>query len=434
MKFGTATGTTRSRVALLALMATAAVGIAGCGGSGRTGSGGSVGPTGPTGPTGSGGALAISQADVVNVTVVTASVASGTLKPTVTFQLTNSEGKPLDGLQAANVRVTFAKVIPGANWVPSEWQSYISRVNNPDPTANPVPPATPAAEQKPTEYATYESAVATVGGTPCTAVGVFEVLGGGQYKYTFSKGLPEYSGVSYNPSETQRVGIQLRGDTTCAPGANTDKLIELTPQALVTNGVYDFVPGGGLPVSPDIIDPAAVQRLSRSALRPRRWSQRLRVLRDLPQPGHRAVGHEHLVRHDVHGAPDPHGRQPRHPVPDLGTGQRQHGRIHGLSVRGRDLSAGHAQLPHLPQRFGVGIRLEDRGHDRELHVLPRHQHVHRPEPDARRRPGQRRPVHQLPRAVEPAAAVGRRCARNEHADTAAAVDALGARLRDPLQV
>ncbi len=118
MKFGTATGTTRSRVALLALMATAAVGIAGCGGSGRTGSGGSVGPTGPTGPTGSGGAIAISQADVVNVTVVTASVASGTMKPTVTFQLTNDEGKPLDGLQAANVRVTFAKVIPGANWDP----------------------------------------------------------------------------------------------------------------------------------------------------------------------------------------------------------------------------------------------------------------------------------------------------------------------------
>ncbi|MCJ7453843.1 MAG: OmcA/MtrC family decaheme c-type cytochrome [Steroidobacteraceae bacterium] len=255
MKFGNARGITRSRVSLLALMATAAVTVAACGGSGRSGGGGSVGPTGPTGPTGSGGALAISQAEVVNVTVVNASVASGTLKPSVTFQLTNDEGKPLDGLQAANVRVTFAKVIPGSNWIPSEWQSYISRVDSPDPTANPVPPATPAAEQKPTEYATYESAVATVGGTPCTPVGVFEVLGGGQYKYTFAKGLPEYSGVSYNPSETQRVGIQLRGDTTCAPGANTDKLIELTPQALVTNGVYDFVPGGGLPASPDIINP-----------------------------------------------------------------------------------------------------------------------------------------------------------------------------------
>ena len=255
MKFGTATGTTRSRVALLALMATAAVGIAGCGGSGRSGGGGSVGPTGPTGPTGSGGAIAISQAEAVNVTVVTASVASGTMRPTVTFQLTNDEGRPLDGLQAANVRFTFAKVIPGVNGIPSEWRSYISRVDSPDPTANPVPPATPAAEQAPTEYATYQSGTATVGGVPCTAVGVFEVLGGGQYRYTFSKGLPEYSGVSYNPSETQRVGIQVRGDATCAPGANTDKLLELTPQALVTNGVHDFVPAGGLPVSPDIIDP-----------------------------------------------------------------------------------------------------------------------------------------------------------------------------------
>lgn len=256
MKFGTATGTTRSRVALLALMATAAVGIAGCGGSGRSGSGGSVGPTGPTGPTGSGGAIAIAQADAVNVTVVSASVASGTLRPTVTFQLTDDAGRPLDGLQAANLRVTFAKVIPGTNGVPSEWRSYISRIDSPDPTANPVPPATPAADQAPTEYATYEAAVATVGGTPCTATGVFEVLGGGQYRYTFSRGLPEYSGVSYSPSETQRVGIQVRGDATCAPGPNTERLLELTPQTLVTNGVHDFVPGGGLPASPDIIDPA----------------------------------------------------------------------------------------------------------------------------------------------------------------------------------
>ena len=85
---------------------------------------------------------------------------------------------------------------------------------------------------------------------------MFKAFGGGQYQYTFSKGLTEYSGVSYDPSETQRVGMQVRGDATCAPGANTDKLLELTPQALVTNGVYDFVPGGGLPVSPDIIDPA----------------------------------------------------------------------------------------------------------------------------------------------------------------------------------
>jgi OmcA/MtrC family decaheme c-type cytochrome len=257
MKFGTARGTTRTRVSLLALMATVAVGVAGCGGSGRSGSGGTVGPPGPTGPTGTGSAIAISEADTVIVTINVASVDKTTLKPTVTFSLTNSEGKPLDGLKAANLRFTFAKVIPGVNGVPSEWRSYISRVNSPDPAANPVPPATPAAEQKPTEYATFETTVATVSGTPCTSTGgVFKAFGGGQYQYTFSKGLTEYSGVSYDPSETQRVGMQVRGDATCAPGADTDKLLELTPQALVTNGVYDFVPGGGLPVSPDIIDPA----------------------------------------------------------------------------------------------------------------------------------------------------------------------------------
>ena len=64
----------------------------------------------------------------------------------------------------------------------SQWRSYISRVDSPDPAANPVPPATPAAEQKPTEYLTFETTVATVSGTPCTSTGgVFTALGGGQY-------------------------------------------------------------------------------------------------------------------------------------------------------------------------------------------------------------------------------------------------------------
>jgi OmcA/MtrC family decaheme c-type cytochrome len=236
------------------MMALAATGIAACSGGSKGGSTGPVGPTGPTGPTGSGETIAISQAETIITTVTDATVAAGTNVATVTFTLQDGEGNGLAGLRPANVRFTVAKLIPGENGASSEWRSYISRVNNPDPNATPVPPATPAADQVPTEYATYEQGVATVSGVACTPTGVLEDLGGGSYRYTLSKGLPDYAGVSYDASQTQRVGLQIRGDATCAPGANTDKLLELAGQSLITNGVRDFVPAGGLPVSQNVID------------------------------------------------------------------------------------------------------------------------------------------------------------------------------------
>jgi OmcA/MtrC family decaheme c-type cytochrome len=253
MKFATARGITRSRVPLLALMALAAVGVAGCAGEGSDGGSGVTGPTGPTGPIGGGSTIAISQADTVITTITNTTVGSDG-KVTATFTLQDSTGHGLAGLQAANVRFTVAKLIPGVNGQLGQWRSYISRVNSPDPKATPVPPATPAAEQKPTEYATYEGGVATVNNVPCTATGVFKALGGGNYQYTLSKALPDYASVSYDPSQTQRVGLQIRGDATCAPGANTDKLLELTEASLITNGVRDFVPAGGVPVSRNTID------------------------------------------------------------------------------------------------------------------------------------------------------------------------------------
>ena len=179
MKFGTARGITRSRVPLLALMALSAAGIAGCAGEGSDGGSGSAGPTGPTGPTTGNGTIAISEADTVITTVTNATVGSDN-KVTVTFTLQDSQSRGLAGLQAANVRFTVAKLIPGVNGSQSQWRSYISRVNSPDPKANPVPPATPAAEQKPTEYATYEGGVATVNNVACTPTGVFKSLGGRQ--------------------------------------------------------------------------------------------------------------------------------------------------------------------------------------------------------------------------------------------------------------
>jgi OmcA/MtrC family decaheme c-type cytochrome len=252
MKFGTARGITRSRVPLLALLALAAGGLAGCSGDGASGGSGSVGPVGPTGPSGTGDTVAISEAETIIVTLTSATVDAANGRPTVTFSLMDGEGNGLAGLQPANVRFTAAKLIPGVNGSSSEWRSYISRVNNPDPAATPVPPALPAAEQQPTEYATFETAVS---GSACASTGgVFAYLGGGNYRYTFSKALDAYAGVSYDPSQTQRFGLQVRGDTTCAPGANSQKLLEIASLSLITNGVVDVVPDGGLVAARNVIN------------------------------------------------------------------------------------------------------------------------------------------------------------------------------------
>jgi OmcA/MtrC family decaheme c-type cytochrome len=244
-------------------MALGAIGMAGCSGddgnngaAGPTGPSGGAGPTGPTGPSGPAGqpaAVPISEASDIILTINSATIAAGTNKATVVFTLKDSLGRPLSGLQGPNVRATIAKLIPAAGTVSSQYRSYIATANNPDATATPVPPATPAAEQKATWYATTDRFV-TVSGTTCTPTGAtFTSLGGGQYSYTFAKGLPDYTGVTYDPAQTQRTGIQLGADNVCAPGAVSDTLGALRSVSLITNGTFDFVPAGGTPVSRNVI-------------------------------------------------------------------------------------------------------------------------------------------------------------------------------------
>ena len=369
MKFGTARGITRSRVPLLALMALSAAGIAGCAGEGSDGGSGSAGPTGPTGPTTGNGTIAISEADTVITTVTNATVGSDN-KVTVAFTLQDSQSRGLAGLQAANVRFTVAKLIPGVNASQSQWRSYISRVNSPDPKANPVPPATPAAEQKPTEYATYEGGVATVNNVACTPTGVFKSLGGGNYQYTLSKGLPDYASVSYDPSQTQRVGLQVRGDATCAPGANSARLLELTPRSLITNGVRDFVPAGGVPASRNVIDQKQCNacHVELSAHGGGRTDYEFCVTCHNPYTVQSATNTSFdmmFMTHQIHMA----GNLAM-PFPIWVPGRRRPARPDGLSVRGSDVPAGHPQLHDLPQRNRGRFGLEDDGHGRELRLLP----------------------------------------------------------------
>ena len=121
----------------LALAALLAVGFAGCanddgnrGPEGPEGPTGPVGPPGPPGPPGTPAVPNVANADVIFPTITAVSIAS---PPVVSFQLVDSEGLPLQGLQAGQVRFAIAQLEPGTAGKSSQWKSYISRTVTPAP-------------------------------------------------------------------------------------------------------------------------------------------------------------------------------------------------------------------------------------------------------------------------------------------------------------
>ena len=115
----------------------------------------------------------------------------------VSFSLSD-DGTALSGVAADDIRFTVAKLIPAAS--PSSWQSYINRLR--DDIAI---------------QATYERA--------STTGGVFIDNGDGTYSYEFSfnfRAVTDPADVTYDPSLTHRIGMQVSGN--------------------VSNAIYDFVP------------------------------------------------------------------------------------------------------------------------------------------------------------------------------------------------
>jgi OmcA/MtrC family decaheme c-type cytochrome len=172
-------------VAAAALLA----GATACGGGG----GGGNESTRPTAPGASANAL--------NVTIVDAAIA-GDDRPTVRFFLTDGQGAPLspDG-----VRIRFViAVLQGDG---GEYRDYITTVQtSPDTKIS----ATQAAAED-------------------AAQGTLEDQGGGLFRYTFEKSLPQ----GYVRDASHRVAIFA--DTT------------ILDVAYVSNDVLDFVPAGGAP-------------------------------------------------------------------------------------------------------------------------------------------------------------------------------------------
>src|SRR6185295_12116436 len=49
-------------------------------------------------------------------------------RPSVDFTVTNQAGSGMTGLKAADLRFNIAKLMPGPDGGPSQWQNYINRV------------------------------------------------------------------------------------------------------------------------------------------------------------------------------------------------------------------------------------------------------------------------------------------------------------------
>jgi len=264
--------------------------LAGCGGGGG---GGSTTPTTPTTPTSNTPApppAGVAQ-DGTNTVAATAASAAAwkALQPQVTvtsvsidsppvvmFTVKDAAGAPVVGLgnetlststglkSLANVGFTLAKLVPGTNGAPSKWVSYLV-----------VRPATTAEK---TAVPASSACDAATNATWCGSYptqdreGTLIDYGDGSYAYTFYRDVKQAAtivasltdsadglskkadlgDVSYDPTATTRLGIQIGGT---APGTNRN-YVDATGAAVSggpasvsmddpANYIYDFRPDGG---------------------------------------------------------------------------------------------------------------------------------------------------------------------------------------------
>lgn len=154
---------------------------------------GCEGDRGPPGPPGPGGVVDVTQEIPESLSVEISSVKISS-PPVVEFRVTDGRGRGAVGLEAGgtgNVRFTLAKLVPGLEGDPDQWQSYINRAMNANGTRATV--------------ATYERD------------GPLEDHGDGSYTYTFltdprnAKDPVTGATIGYEPMLTHRLGMQVAG-------------------------------------------------------------------------------------------------------------------------------------------------------------------------------------------------------------------------------
>jgi OmcA/MtrC family decaheme c-type cytochrome len=207
----------RSSVSSIALAAVSLLvfALAGCGGGGDgSGAGG-----------GTAMATTFVTGNALNINVTSVTVNG---PPVVSFRVTDKTGAGVASLTAADLRFNVAKLLPGSNGDPANWQNYLNRAVN-------------GAVQ-----GTQERSAAGF------AFGTLQNRGDGNYIYTFATDVTSATAnpcpspctdangkalnVSYQAGLTHRVTIQ-QGNS-----AN--------PKA---TGVFDFVPAGGAAASRDVV-------------------------------------------------------------------------------------------------------------------------------------------------------------------------------------
>lgn len=189
--------------------------------------------------------------------------------PVVRFTVTDAAGNAVVGLgntsksstatvaSLTNVRFTLAKLVPATGTEPSKWVSYL--------VLKPPTVAEAAGTVKSTDSCTADKK--WCGTYPTTdSEGTLVDNGDGTYKYTFARDVTQAASivaslvdstdtlkkkadlgdVSYNPSLTHRLGIQISG---AAPGTGTNvptatQVIPGVNIAIPANVVYDFRPDG----------------------------------------------------------------------------------------------------------------------------------------------------------------------------------------------
>ena len=226
--------------------------MAGCGGGG----GGGDGTAATVPPVNA--AIASASAIASNDTAINPSASFAVLQnagipvvtvnspPVVNFTVF-SNGAVKTGLTLSNVRFAIAKLVPGTNGKPDEWQSYISVNKTAAAGFGPGGTASPRATAK---QATTDGQMSLEEVAAASLVGQLTYKAEGYYTYAFKtdiKDVTKTGGVTYEPSLTHRVAIQLSYKNT----AGEDVLV---------NPYFDFTIVDGKSVM--VTDPSKTRKMS----------------------------------------------------------------------------------------------------------------------------------------------------------------------------